>query len=107
MRAVRRGNGPLRAVVVEMDGVLFEGENFWLDLHREYGTEREATELGSRYRSSAYGRLARITAEELWRGRPAEPYLRLVEERRYHPGVAELFALLRDADVRTVLVSSG
>jgi phosphoserine phosphatase len=97
----------LQAVVFDMDGVIFEGDNFWLDLHREYGTEREALQLAERYLTTDYERLARITAEELWRSRAAAPYLRLVAERRYQPGVHDLFARLKEAGLRTVLVSSG
>lgn len=97
----------LQAVVFDMDGVIFEGANFWLDLHREYGTERQALQLAERYLASDYVLLARITAQRLWRGRPAAPYLRLVAERRYQPGVETLFARLRQADIRTALVSSG
>lgn len=100
-------SGSLQAVVFDMDGVIFEGENFWLDLHREYGTERQALQLAERYLTADYALLARVTAKRLWRGRPAAPYFRLVAERRYQPGAADLFARLRQAGLRTVIVSSG
>lgn len=107
MHGTGRESRGLRAVVFDMDGVIFEGENFWLDLHREYGTERQALALAERYLTSDYARLARITAERLWRGRPAAPYYRLVAERRYQPGVEDLVARLRQAGLRIVIVSSG
>ena len=63
--------------------------------------------LAERYLTTDYARLARITAERLWRGRPAAPYYRLVAERRYQPGVEDLVARLRRAGLRIVIVSSG
>jgi phosphoserine phosphatase len=107
MQSASRESPGLQAVVFDMDGVIFEGDNFWLDLHREYGTEQQALQLAERYLSTDYGLLARITAQELWRSRAAAPYLRLVAERHYQPGVKDLFARLQEAGIRTVLVSSG
>jgi phosphoserine phosphatase len=94
-------------VVFDMDGVLFEGSNFWLELHRALGTERSALDLADRYMTSDYPRLATLTATRLWKGRPAKPMVDLVASRRYQPGVAELLNWLRREEIKTVLVSSG
>lgn len=100
--------GVIAAVVFDMDGVLFEGRNFWLDLHERYGGElAEAQALADRYLTRDYAMLAAKVAGELWRGRPAAPYRELVAGRPYQPGARETVARLRRAGIRTAIVSSG
>ncbi len=94
-------------VLFDMDGVIFEGRNFWLDLHRVYGTDREGVRLADRYLADDYAELARRVAGELWKGRPAAPFERLVAERRYQPGVRRLMEVLRPSPLATAIVSSG
>lgn len=99
---------PVAAVIFDMDGVVFEGKNFWLDLHRRYGGDvAEARALVDRYLATDYGTLAEVVVGKLWRGKPAEPYLDLVSERRYQPGVRETFSALRARGIGTAIVSSG
>jgi len=99
---------PLKAVVFDMDGVLFEGHNFWLELHVRYGGDiDDARRLIDRYLESDYAMLAEQIAGRRWRGNPAEPYLELVAERRYQPGVHETLAFLRESEIATMIVSSG
>jgi len=95
-------------VIFDMDGVLFEGHNFWLDLHRRFGGDAsEALELLARYVESDYDVLAEKIVGELWRGKSAEPYFELVAERRYQPGAREAVAALRARDIRTAIVTAG
>lgn len=96
----------LDLVVFDMDGVVFEGRSFWLDLHREYGTVTEALVLAEEL-TSDYARVARVTAEQLWKGKPAEPFLRLVRERAYQPGIGAVMRVLAARGVATAIVSSG
>lgn len=99
---------PIRVVIFDMDGVIFEGRNFWLDLHRRYGGDvDEARALLNRYLETDYGTLAELIVGRLWKGKPAAPYLELVEERRYQPGVRETFERIRELGLATGLVSSG
>ena len=97
----------IELVIFDMDGVIFEGRNCWLDLHRRYSTEGKALRLAERYLVQDYDRLGRVTAGVLWKGKPAAPFIDLVRERRYEDGVFELFAELRRNGVRTAIVSSG
>ena len=98
----------MRAVIFDMDGVLFEGRNFWLDLHRRFGGEvKEAQQLLDRYVESDYDLLAEKIVSELWRGKPAAPYFELVAERQYQPGAQETLAALRDRGIRTAIVTAG
>jgi phosphoserine phosphatase len=104
--SVRRTS--ISLVIFDMDGVIFEGRNFWLDLHRRYGTEAQALDLARQSLRSDYEALARYTVEELWKGRPAEPLLQLVAMRRYQPGIAEACQFLRaQRRLKTAIVSSG
>ena len=94
-------------VIFDMDGVIFEGHNFWLDLHRAMGTEADAWRLWHSLGRTDYARLGTVTVEELWRGRSAAPFFDLISARRYVPGVFEVFGWLREQAVRTAIVSTG
>jgi phosphoserine phosphatase len=97
----------IQLVIFDMDGVIFEGRNFWLDLHRRYSTEADALDLAERYLKHDYETLGRITTEVLWKGKSAAPFLDLVRQRTYQSGVAELIEGLRQYGVMTAIVSSG
>lgn len=98
-------------IIFDMDGVIFEGDNFWLDLHKIYGTKKEALELADKYLYSNseadYEHLSRYTANVLWRGKPASDYYSLIKERSYQPGVYELFDFIHQKNIRTAIISSG
>jgi phosphoserine phosphatase len=97
----------IQLVIFDMDGVIFEGRSFWLDLHRRYSTEVEALDLAKRYLKYDYETLGRITTQVLWKGKSAAPFLDLVRQRTYQSGVAELVGGLRQCGVMTAIVSSG
>lgn len=91
-----------------MDGVLFEGRNFWLDLHRRYGGDpAEVLALLDRYAETDYDKLAGKIVGGFWRGKPAAPYVDLVAARSYQPGAKETVAALRDRGIRTAVVTAG
>lgn len=94
-------------IIFDMDGVIFEGRNFWLDLHRRYSTEDEALDLAAHYLKDDYETLARFTAGTMWKGRSAAPFVELVRDRAYQDGVADLFDDLRRRRIKTAIVSSG
>lgn len=98
-------------IIFDMDGVIFEGCNFWLDLHKVYGTKEEAIKLAEKFlyttRESDYIYLSNYTAKFLWQGKPASSYDRLVEERRYHPGIHKLFNYIHSRNIKTAILSSG
>lgn len=98
---------PFDLVIFDMDGVIFEGRNFWLDLHRAYGTEAEAMRLWQAYGETDYPRLGSLTASGVWRGRDAAVLEQLVTERRYVDGIQEVMARLEAWKLRTAIVSSG
>jgi phosphoserine phosphatase len=97
----------IRLVLFDMDGVIYEGSNFWLELHQRFGTEKEGVDAANRYLKPDYDRLAEIVAGRLWKGKPAAIMYDMVEQRRYQPGVQGVFAFLRDNDIRSAIISSG
>ncbi len=97
----------LGLVLFDMDGVIFEGKNFWLDLHHAYGTVEEGLALAERYLGADYDTLAVQVAGRLWKGRPAAPYWDLVQRRAYQPGVREVFSYLHENGLLSGIVSSG
>jgi phosphoserine phosphatase len=97
----------IRLVMWDMDGVIFEGHNFWLELHKAFGTEQKGVVSANKYLSTDYDRLVEIVAGDLWKGRLADIYYEMIHQRRYHPGVKEVFAFLKTYHVRTAIISSG
>lgn len=98
---------PIELAIFDMDGVIFEGNNFWLDLHLAYGTAEAGVALAERFIGSDYGRLAGLVAGRLWKGREATPFDRLVAARRYEDGAFELFDFLKTEEIPTAIISSG
>jgi len=94
-------------VIFDMDGVIFEGTNFWLELHERYGTERQGLKLARKYMNSNYKLLARHVVGGLWKGKPAWVYRTMVDKRVYQPGVREVFEFLHRNRIRSAIVSSG
>lgn len=98
---------PPELVIFDMDGVLFEGHNFWLDLHNRYGTTERGLELADQYLTTDYETLAIMVARDLWKGKPASTYDSMVKERIYQPGVKQLCRYLKEKGIPSVILSSG
>jgi HAD superfamily phosphoserine phosphatase-like hydrolase len=94
-------------ILFDMDGVLFQGHNFWLELHSKYGTAEEGTRLAEKYLETDYDQLAVEVINKLWRGKPAKPFFDLVNRREYVPGVPELIAELKHSGFTLGIISSG
>lgn len=97
----------LRLVLFDMDGVIFQGKNFWLDLHRLMGTEKQAWQLWAGLGSHEYERLSALTAQRLWVGKSAKPFWELVKSRQPVPGIEQVFRYLQQRRIRSAIVSSG
>lgn len=97
----------IQLVIFDMDGVIFEGRNFWLDLHRAMGTEQEARRLWRELGQSDYVRLSQFTVEHLWNRRPADHFWRLVHNRQLVTGISTVFAYLRTSGIKSAIVSTG
>ncbi|MFC2133932.1 HAD family hydrolase [Bacteroidota bacterium] len=96
-----------RLICFDMDGVLLEDMNFWIELHRRFGTYEEGKKLTEKYVSSDYEKLVREVPERLWKGRDASPYYELVNSIKYMDGVREVFAFIKKHNLKTAIISGG
>ncbi|MCC7574528.1 hypothetical protein KO361_02960 [Candidatus Woesearchaeota archaeon] len=80
-----------KLVCFDMDEVIFKYMNFWMELHKKFGTLKEGTELTKQYLHSDYDKLVEEVVVKLWKGRDASPYYELVNSLEYLPGVKEAF----------------
>lgn len=74
-----------------MDGVLVSAHNFWLELHKAFGTLEEGTQLTKAYLTTDYNKLVEEVVGRLWRGRDAKPYYELVHTTPHMAGIKEFF----------------
>jgi len=84
----------IKLICLDMDGVLIPAGNFWLALHKAYGTLEEGAALTKAYLTTDYERLVQEVVGRLWLGKDAKPYYNLVHAIPYSPGIKELFAAL-------------
>ncbi|MBD3208850.1 HAD family phosphatase [Candidatus Woesearchaeota archaeon] len=96
-----------KLIVFDMDGVVFEHKNFWLELHKRLGTYGEGAALTKRYLKTDYERLVKEVVGKLWKGRDATPYYALVWSLRYEPGAQEVLRACKRKGVKTAIISSG
>lgn len=96
----------LDMVILDMDGVIFEGKNFWLELHDLMGTRKQAMQLWRGLQLKDYNLLSRHTAR-IWAGQSAEIFWRLIETRRLIPGIESLLNYLYGNKIPCAIVSSG
>ncbi|MEM1361136.1 MAG: HAD-IB family phosphatase [Pseudomonadota bacterium] len=95
-----------KLLLLDMDGVIYQGSNFWLDLHRAMGTEDFALDLWDRMSVSDYVELSERTAA-CWKGRSAAPYLQMVADRQPTWGIKKLLQQAHSQGLYLVVVSSG
>ncbi|MBN1645807.1 HAD family phosphatase [Candidatus Woesearchaeota archaeon] len=97
----------IKLVVFDMDGVIFKDKNFWMLLHKAYGTYEEGKELTDKYLHSDYEMLAKEVVGRLWKGKSFQPYMDLVNSRQYTKGAKELFAFLKEHYIKTCILTTG
>jgi phosphoserine phosphatase len=90
-----------------MDVMIFEHFNFWLELHKVYGTYEEGLELTKKYLKTDYKRLVEEVIGRLWKDKPAPVYFDLIKRIRYLPGVKETISELKKRGYKIAIISSG
>jgi len=90
-----------------MDGVIFKDINFWMSVHREFGTLQKGKLLTKQYLHTNYDRLVREVVIKLWKGKDATPYFNLIKRIHYVKGVEEVFAEIKKRDLFTTIISAG
>ncbi len=94
-------------ICFDLDGVIFEAKNFWLELHKALGTLEEGLKLTAHYLHTDYPQLVKEVVGRLWKGKDAAPYYQLISSIHYLPGVHETFAVLTSQGVQTAIISSA
>ncbi len=97
----------MKLIIFDMDGVIFEHLNFWLELHKAYGTYEEGAELTEKYVKTNYQKLVDEVVGRLWKGKPAKTYFELVKKIKYSLDVKETLSRLKELDYKTAIISSG
>ena len=90
-----------------MDGVIFQHTNFWLELHKAFGTLEEGAELTKKYLKTDYLKLVKEVIGRLWKGKPTKTYLDLIKQQKYNPHVKEVIEELKKKGYSTCIISSG
>jgi len=101
-----RGSLMLDMAILDMDGVIFEGKNFWLDFHELMGTRRQAMQLWRGLHKNDYNLLSSHTAR-IWAGKSTEYFWRLIENRTLVAGIDHLLNYLHENLIPCAIVSSG
>jgi phosphoserine phosphatase len=96
-----------KMIIFDMDGVIFEHKNFWMELHRVFDTYDEGLELTNKYLRTDYKKLVDEVVGRLWKGKDATPYFDLVQSINYLPGVHEVFKEVKRQDWITAIISSA
>lgn len=96
-----------KLVAFDMDGVIFEHHNFWMELHKVYGTLEEGMELTKKYVKTDYDKLVQEVIGRLWANKPAKPYLDLIKNHKYVEGTKETFEALKKKGYATMIITSG
>jgi len=96
-----------KLVVFDMDGVIFADDSFWTRVHHAYGTEHPGFELTEKYLKTNIKKLADEVIGKLWKGKDASLFFELVRTAEYNIGVKEVFAGLKQAGIKTCILTSG
>ena len=94
-------------ICFDMDGVIFEDINFWIELHRAFGTLHLGIRLTEKYLHTDYARLVSEVVARLWKGKDAVPYYKLVGSVKYLPGVKKTFDYIRLRGHMTAIISAS
>lgn len=96
-----------KLICFDLDGVIFKDINFWMELHKKFGTLDEGKILTEKYLHTDYDTLVAEVVGKLWKGRDAQLYYELVASLEYLPGVAKTFAALKKKGVVTAIISAS
>ena len=90
-----------------MDGVIFKDINFWIELHKKFGTLENGTKLTEKYLHANYEKLVEEVVVKLWKGKNAKPYYDLVNSLEYLPGVEKVFKYTKKQGLITAIISAS
>ena len=96
-----------KLIAFDMDGVIFEHHNFWMELHNELGTLEEGIELTKKYVKTNYEKLVAEVIGRVWANKPAKPYFDLIKRHKYVNGCKKTFEEIRKKKDISMIISSG
>jgi len=96
-----------KAVVFDLDGVIFKHRNFWERMHKVYGTRKIGVELTKKYLKTDFSKLVSEVVEKLWKGKDAKLFQMLVESAKYNPGAKEMARELKKEGYTLAIISSA
>jgi phosphoserine phosphatase len=96
-----------KMICLDADGVIFRGKDFWIDLHKAFGTFEEGMALTKKYLHTDYDKLAELVVYKMWKGKDAKPYFDLVNKREYMKGIKELFKFIKKKKWVCAIISGG
>ncbi len=96
-----------KLICFDMDGVIFKDVNFWMELHKKFGTLEQGKKLTEKYLHTDYAKLVEEVVVKLWKGKDAKPYFKLVTSLQYLPGVEKTFAHLKKKGYLTAVISAS
>jgi len=96
-----------RLIALDMDGVIFKDVNFWMKLHKKFGTYEQGKALTATYLHTDYDNLVEEVVVKLWKGKDAGSYWELVDSLEYLPGVQEIFEYIKKNDLLSAIISAS
>lgn len=96
-----------KLICFDADGVIFKDINFWMELHKKFGTLEQGIDLTKKYLHTDYDKLVEEVVVKLWKGKDAKPYYDLVNSIEYLPGVKETFAHVKKRGYITAIISAS
>lgn len=96
-----------KLISFDLDGVIFQDVNFWLELHKAFGTLEQGKRLTEKYLYTNYNRLVEEVVVKLWKGKDATPYFNLVNSLKYLPGVKQTFKHIKRQGLITSIISAS
>ena len=96
-----------KLICFDMDGVIFKDINFWMELHKKFGTLEQGIKLTEKYLHNNYEKLVEEVVIKLWEGKDAKPYFELINSIEYLPGVSKVFQHLKKQDWITAIISAS
>lgn len=90
-----------------MDGTIFSHKSIWTQLTIKLGTGKEHKAAAGKYLQTDYDELVHVVIGKIWRGKPAQPFLDLINQAQYLPNVKETFKELKKQGHTLAIISSG
>ena len=94
-----------KLIAFDMDGVIFKDINFWIELHKKFGTLDQGTELTKKYLHMDYDRLVEEVVVKLWKGKDTRPYYDLVKSIEYLVIIFALIPIRKKSDNNNTLIA--